>query len=232
MSALLPPPIIYVADYTAPIPEDIIRQFLTPEVSEHAGLLPKDEAQAFLWSRLILQSVTQQFQPSLGRTLTVVEDFTSYLKLEGGFYNFCSIDIRGKFVGLALSILPINICLTLIKESGFWEELETVRFPPLFLNWIERQPDPRLAFSQLWAAKICLFKRNDPTIRLTISPEDTLMVEGSCASIHESLSFWRAKNWLAAVQGPALNSVLTEIRTPEKTIGLLKGTYVEPSIEQ
>ena len=231
MSALLPPPIIYVTDYTAPVPDDVAHKYLTKDVLDYSKLIPEEEAQAFLWSRLILQSVTQQFQPSLGRTLKVVENFTSSLTLEGGFYNFCSIDVRNKYVGLALSILPINICLTMIKHYHFWEELNAVRFPPIFLNWIERQPDPRLAFSQLWAAKICLFKRNDPTIRLAISPEDTLMVEGSCASIHESLSFWQVDNWLATVQGPALNSVLTEIRTPEKTIGLLKGTYVEPSIE-
>lgn len=231
MSALLPPPIIYVADYTVPVPEDISHKYLTLDVVEYSELLPEEEAKAFLWSRLILQSVTQQFQPSMGRTLKVVENYTNSLTLEGGFYSYCSIDIREKYVALALSILPINICLTLFKDTHFWEELSTVRFPPIFLNWIERQPDPRLAFSQLWAAKICLFKRNDPTIRLTISPEDTLMVEGSCASLHESLSFWQVDNWLATVQGPALNSVLTEIRTPEKTIGLLKGTYVEASIE-
>ncbi len=231
MSALLPPPIIYVADYTVPVPEDVSHKYLTLDVVEYSELLPEEESKAFLWSRLILQSVTQQFQPSMGRTLKVVENYTNSLTLEGSFYNYCSIDIREKYVALALSILPINICLTLFKDTHFWEELSTVRFPPIFLNWIERQPDPRLAFSQLWAAKICLFKRNDPTIRLTISPEDTLMVEGSCASLHESLSFWQVDNWLATVQGPALNSVLTEIRTPEKTIGLLKGTYVEASIE-
>lgn len=231
MSALLPPSIIYVADYKVPIPEDISHKYLTLDVVEYSELLPEEESKAFLWSRLILQSVTQQFQTSMGRTLKVVENYTNSLTLEGGFYNYCSIDIREKYVALALSILPINICLTLFKDTHFWEELSTVRFPPFFLNWIERQPDPRLAFSQLWAAKICLFKRNDPTIRLTISPEDTLMVEGSCASLHESLSFWQVDNWLATVQGPALNSVLTEIRTPEKTIGLLKGTYVEASIE-
>ncbi len=204
MSALLPPSIIYVADYKVPIPEDISHKYLTLDVVEYSELLPEEESKAFLWSRLILQSVTQQFQPSMGRTLKVVENYTNSLTLEGGFYNYCSIDIREKYVALALSILPINICLTLFKDTHFWEELSTVRFPPFFLN---------------------------PTIRLTISPEDTLMVEGSCASLHESLSFWQVDNWLATVQGPALNSVLTEIRTPEKTIGLLKGTYVEASIE-
>ena len=128
MSALLPPPIIYVADYKVPIPEDISHKYLTLDVVEYSELLPEEESKAFLWSRLILQSVTQQFQPSMGRTLKVVENYTNSLTLEGGFYNYCSIDIREKYVALALSILPINICLTLFKDTHFWEELVFRRF--------------------------------------------------------------------------------------------------------
>ena len=87
MSALLPPPIIYVADYTVPVPEDVSHKYLTLDVVEYSELLPEEESKAFLWSRLILQSVTQQFQPSMGRTLKVVENYTNSLTLEGGFYN-------------------------------------------------------------------------------------------------------------------------------------------------
>ncbi len=67
MSALLPPSIIYVADYKVPIPEDISHKYLTLDVVEYSELLPEEESKAFLWSRLILQSVTQQFQPLNGQ---------------------------------------------------------------------------------------------------------------------------------------------------------------------
>ena len=40
MSALLPPPIIYVADYKVPIPEDISHKYLTLDVVEYSELLP------------------------------------------------------------------------------------------------------------------------------------------------------------------------------------------------
>ncbi len=231
MNSLLPPPIVYVADASEDIPDHILQEHISSESRRYALSLLEKEKKQFLWSRLILKSVVPQLQPPPTKTLILNEDFSNSLRLTGGFYKYCSIDGSGKFLAVALSVLPINISITKLNENRLLHDLEEIRFPPLFLNWIERQPNPQLAFYQLWTAQICLYRRNDPTIRLIINDEDALTVVGSTASLHETLTFWQSADWLIAVQGPALNSLMTEIRTKEKTIGLLEGNYVEPNVD-
>ncbi len=102
-----------------------------------------------------------------------------------------------------------------------------MRFAVIFNDWIDLQENPELAFYHLWALTDCLSQRGNPTVRAVIGDDDQLSVRGSSVMLRETFKFWSSSEWICAVQGPALTTLLTAIRTPEDTIRLLRDIQSE-----
>lgn len=219
--SILPPPVLYIADCTEEPPRNLVEEFLDPELVNFAHNHP-DISNMVLWSRLIIKSVPFQSSEEAPPQLDFIDDFSTELEFSGDWFKYCSVDYQNKWVAVSLSILPVNVSLKWFNTSAQTKEMTRLKFPVIFNDWIDRQPDPGLAFYQLWATRSCLKKRKDPTIRIVIGEDDQLDVVGASIMLRESLMFWKTDDWICAVQGPALASLLTEIRKPEKTVYLLE----------
>ncbi len=225
MANFLPPPIVYVADCSEEVPGQTAEKHFSPDILEHASRFPEMERRNFLWSRLIIKTVPLQLFPEEELGYSIFEDYSNSPRIGDFHYRFVSVSSYASSVAVALSTMPINVCLTKFNWSPEKVKAEKTRLPPMFLNWIERQNNPPLAFYQLYCAQSCLRKRHDPTIKILIGDDDTLKVAGAYASLREALMLWTTPEWLCSIQGPALDTLMTEVRTPKKTLGLLEGDY-------
>ncbi len=216
-------PIVYVTDASQALSEEAAGKYFSAETLQHIASLKARERNAFLWSRLILRSADRQFSPDKPSALSYVENYSNYLALEGSCFRHCSVDFQDKWVAVALSAMPINVAVEPLNWTAAQIEQAKLFYKQHFVNWIERQNDPVLAFYQLYTANKCLTKRRNPTIRIVISDDDTLTVRGAQVSIREGLQYRSTADWICAVQGPVLGTLLSEVRTAEKTFSLLAG---------
>lgn len=226
---IIPPPIVFVGDAHEAPPKDLVEKYLDNELIEHAEADPIYKNQ-ILWSRLIIASAPYLSDPTHPPHQELIENFSMQLRLKGDWYRYCSIDFRHDWIAVALHMLPIAISLKWFDVLPETQEFRRLSFPAIFNHWIDRQENPELAFYQYWATKNCLKKREDPTIRAIIGDDDQLDVVGPSRTLHESLKFWTADRWMCVAQGPALATLLHEVRTPEKTINLLRPSHgAEPN---
>ncbi len=226
MEQLLPPPIVYAADCSKRPAKRIEEKYFSPSELAHISNRSPEEQNAFLWSRLIIKSAPYQFWPNSHPELIYEDKYADSFEIKGGTFKFCSVSWRENWVTVALSTMPINVCVETFDWTKSEMEKARQKYQTAFNYWIDRQPDPDLAFYQLYTATQCLKKRGNPTIKIVIE-DDELAVVGASVAIREDLQFWRNDNWICAVQGPAITAMLSEIRKPEKTLGLLDGTYVD-----
>ncbi|MCD8339563.1 MAG: hypothetical protein LUC43_05105 [Burkholderiales bacterium] len=226
MEQLLPPPIVYAAECSQRPPREIEQKYFSRGLLANIGTRSPEEQSAFLWSRLIIKSAPYQFWPSDPPELVYDDIYADSFEIKGATFKFCSVSWKENWVTVALSTMPINVCIEKFDWTKSDKERARQKYETAFNYWIDRQPDPDLAFYQLYTAKQCLMKRRNPTVKIVIE-DDELAVVGATVAIREDLQFWRTPEWICAVQGPAITAMLSEIRTPKKTLGLLDGTYVD-----
>lgn len=219
--SILPPPILFVGDCRDEPPAELVKKYLSDDLVAYAHNNP-DKTNQILWSRLIIASVPKQSSPSDPPSQTLLDTHRHQMRLKGDWYRYCSIDFRNEWVAVALHMMPISICLKWFDISENEQELTRLGFPPVFNHWIDRQENPELAFYQYWTLQECIKRRSDPTIRAQIGDDDRLSVRGATTTLHENITFWTSDSWICAVQGPALATLLVELRTTEKTIKLLE----------
>ena len=217
-----PSPLLFVADCSKPPPAEVAQDFLPREILKQAKEIDTLSANALLWSRLIIKtSPLDSCYPALNQ-LKIEDDLSGNITFHGDSYKYAKIEARGGWVAVALSSLPIYLSFMTFDASEETKELTRLRFSVIFNDWIDRQENPELAFYHLWALTECLSRRKDPTVRVLIGDDDLLTVRGSSVMLRETFQFWTSAYWICAVQGPSLSTLLTDVRSPEKTLELLK----------
>lgn len=225
LSSSIAYPLLFVADCSEPPPREAVERYLSPALRQFAEE-HSIKKNALLWSRLILLSVPYQMHPDDPPLMIVNDDFSKGLKLGGDSYRYCKFDSQGPLVAVAISDLPVYLSFKSFDAvNDQIIEITRLRFPAFINDWVDRQENSELAFYQYWTLSECLKSRNNPTVRIEIDDDDFLTVRGASALVRETFQFWMSQNWIATVQGPALNELLTEVRTPEKTIQLLDEAY-------
>lgn len=218
-------PLLFVTDCTEPPPQKHIERYLSPALAKYAEENPLEQ-NAILWSRLLLLSIPYQQHPDDPPLMIVSDRFTKSLKLGGDSYRYCKVDWQGGWLALVVSDLPVYLSFKAFASvTDKIKEITRLRFPVIFNEWIDRQENPELAFYQYWTLSECLKQRNDPTVQIGIDDDDLLIVKGASVMLRETLQFWISANWICTVQGPALTTLLTQVRKPQKTLELLDEAY-------
>lgn len=215
-------PILLAADCSEYPPEDLVERYVHSSVLQYLDEHPEVSAKAMLWSRLILSTVPMMVEPELGKTFGYVEDFTLTPKLSGNTFSYCNIEERDGMIAIALSELPISVSLRRMNLQKYERDEIRRSFTNKYRAWVDRQENPIVAFYQLWSAEAVTYKKVIPLLSLKISDEDKLDVSYPSIYLKESLLFWRYEDWMFAIVGKMIVPLLTEYRSPEKTIALLR----------
>lgn len=217
-------PILLAADCSEYPPEDLVARYIPGSLLQYLEEHPEVPAKAMLWSRLILSTVPTMVEPQIDKTFDYEENFTFTPKLRGNIFSYCNIEYRDDMLGIALSELPISVSLRRMNLQKYERDEIRRSFPNAFRAWVDRQENPILAFYQLWSAEAVTYKKIIPLLSLKISDEDLLDVSYPSIYLKESLLFWQYEDWIFAVIGKMIVPLLTEYRSPEKTIALLRAT--------
>lgn len=214
-------PILLAADCSEYPPEDLVARYVPGGLLEYLEEHPEAPAKAMLWSRLILSTVPTMVEPVIGKTFDYEEDFTLSPKLRGNIFSYCNIEERDGMIAITLSELPISVSLRRMNLLKYERDEIRRSFPSTYRAWVDRQENPIQAFYQLWTAEAVIYKKIIPLLSLKISDEDLLDVSYPSIYLKESLLFWQYEDWMFSVVGKMIIPLLTEYRSPEKTIALL-----------
>ena len=219
-------PILLIADCSIAPPDDLIERFISKNLLDFLKSHPVVNWKVFLWSRLILTSLPLQLDPEGKRRFEYIEDYSFSPRIKGDLFSYSCIDSTENQLALVLSKLPVSV--SVINMNWTKEAIEKRResIPGEFNAWINRQDNPTYAFYQYLTAEANIHQRKHPMIRLSVSGEDVLDVTSPAIYIQESLFFWAHDFLLCSVLGTVLPPILTEERTADKTIGLLRSLPV------
>lgn len=219
-------PILLVADCTQAPPLDLAEEVLGSEILAYARQHPS-QAHALIWSRLIITTILSHYFPDEFEKAVIEDEFEDSVSCKGLPFKYAKIGATKGRVAIAMSTLPVFLSFKTYDTTNSMKELVRMRFSVIFNDWIDRQENPELAFYHLWALTDCLSQRGNPTVRAVIGDDDQLSVRGSSVMLRETFKFWSSSEWICAVQGPALTTLLTAFRTPEDTIRLLRDIQSE-----
>ncbi|MBQ8829588.1 MAG: hypothetical protein IJ022_05805 [Burkholderiaceae bacterium] len=215
-------PILLATDCSEYPPENLVKKLVSENLIQYLKQHPDVPSKALLWNRLLLTTIPMQIDPSGRHQFGYEENFSFEPPITGNIFSYCSVDHKENNLVLCLSKLPISV--TSFHMNLSQEQIGQIRktFSAPINAWIDRQENSVFAFYQYLTSQAVIEKKNQALLELRISDEDSLDVSYPSIYLKQTLTFWQHNDWIYTILGMMLHPLLTEYRTTEKTIKMLK----------